>query len=103
MMLHQPVQNHIGPGTPVEQVAHDVQPVHRQPLDDLTEPDNVGVRPLIADDDLDDLAVVQVLVVVLKVGVEQLVQNVAAVFRQHAAHMGAGVLGGHEPAQVDEP
>ena len=103
MMRHQTVQNAVRARAAVKQVAHNVQAVHSQPLDDLTEADNIGVGAVIADDALNDLAVILVLVVVLKVGVKQLVEDVTAVLRQTAAHMVAGMLAGHEPAQVDEP
>ena len=52
-----------------------MQTVHGQPLDDLAEADNIGVGAVIADDALNDLAVILVLVVVLKVGVKQLVED----------------------------
>ena len=103
MMRHETVQNAVRARAAVKQVAHNVQTVHSQPLDDLAEADNIGVGAVIADDALNDLAVILVLVVVLKVGVKQLVEDVAAVLRQTAAHMVAGMLAGHEPAQVDEP
>ena len=103
MMRHQTVQNAVRARAAVKQVAHNVQTVHSQPLDDLAEADNIGVGAVIADDALNDLTVILVLVVVLKVGVKQLVEDVAAVLRQTVAHMVAGMLAGHEPAQVDEP
>ena len=103
MVRHQAVENTVGARAAVKQITHDMQPVNGQPLDDLTEPHNVGVSAVIAQDALDDLTVVLVLVVVLKMGVEQFVQNVAAVLGQAAAHMVAGVLAGNKPAQVDQP
>ena len=100
---HQAVQNAVRARAAVEQVAHDVQAVNGQPLDDLAEANNIGVGAVVADDALDDFAVILVLVVVLKVGVKQFVEDVAAILGQAAAHMVAGVLAGHEPAQIDEP
>ena len=97
------VQDDVGPGPAVEQVAHDVQFVHRQPLDQLAQPGDEPVGPAVFDDAAHDLAVVEVLVVVLKVGVEQLVQHIAAARRQAGAHIAAGVLGGDQPADVDQP
>ena len=103
MVGHQAVQYPVGPGAAVKQVPHNMQPVHRQPFDDLAQPGDVGIRPVMAHNAVDDLAVVKVLVVVLKMGVEQLVQNIGTALGQTGAHMGAGVLTGHKPAQFDEP
>ncbi len=103
VVAHQQVEDDVRAGAAVEQVAHDVQLVHGQPLDELTETDDELVGAAIFDDAADDLAVVEVLVVVLKVGVEQLIQNVPAAGRQAGAHMLPGMLGGHQPADINEP
>ena len=102
MVLHELVHDQVGPGAPIEHIPQDVQLVHRQMLDDLAQPDDVGVRPLVPQDAVDDLAVIQILVVVLEMGVEQLVQNVGAAVGQAFAHVGPGVLAGHQTAQIDE-
>ena len=62
-------------------------------LDQLAQPLNEPVGAAVLDDAAHDLPIVQVLVVILKVGVEQLIEDVAAAGRQAAAHMVAGVLG----------
>ena len=77
--------------------------VHSQPLDELTETDDELIGAAILDDAADDLAVVEVFVVVLEVGVEQLIQNVTAAGRQAGPDMLPGVLGRDEAADVDEP
>ena len=79
-----------------------MQLIHRQMLDELAQPHDKAVGSAILDDAAHDLAVVQVFIVILKVGVEQLVQNIAAAGRQTVAHMVAGVLGGHQTADVDQ-
>ena len=76
--VEQQVQDDVGPGAAVEQIPHDVQLVHRQPLDELAQPGDEPVGPAVLDDAAHDLAVIEVLVVVLKVGVEQLVQHITA-------------------------
>ena len=70
VVAHQQVQDDVGPGAPVKQVPHNVELVHRQPLDQLAQPGDEPVGPAVLDDAAHDLAVVQFLVVVLKVGVE---------------------------------
>ena len=56
-----------------------------------------------ADDAVNDLTVIQILVVILEVGVQQLVDDMPAVGRQAAAHMVPGMFAGDKPAQLDEP
>ena len=103
VVAHQQVKDDVGAGAPVEQVAHDVELVHGQTLDELTETDDELIGAAILDDAADDLAVVEVFVVVLEVGVEQLIQNVTAAGRQAGPDMLPGVLGRDEAADVDEP
>ena len=102
VVAHQQVEDDVRPGAAVEQVAHDVELVHRQPLDQLAEADDELIGAAIFDDAADDLAVVEVLVVVLEVGVEQLIQNVAAAGGQAGPDVLPGVFGGDETADVDE-
>ena len=102
VMTHQQIQNNVRAGTAVKQIAHDMQLIHRQMLDQLAQAHDKAVGAAVLDDAAHDLAVVQVFIVILKVGVEQLVQNIATAGRQTAAHMVAGVLGGHQTADVDQ-
>ena len=102
VMTHQQIQNNVRAGAAVKQVAHDMQFIHRQMLDELAQPHDKAVGAAILDDAAHDLAVVQVFIVILKVGMEQLVQNIAAAGGQTAAHMVAGVLGGHQTADIDQ-
>ena len=103
VVAHKQIEDDIRAWAAVEQVAHDVQLVHCQMLDQLTQPHDKAVGAAIFNDAAHDLAVVQILVVILKMGVEQLVQNVAAAGRQTSAHMVAGMLGGHQTADINEP
>ena len=102
MVAHQQIQNDVRARAAVKQVAHDMQLIHRQMLDQLTQPHDKAVGAAVLNDAAHDLAVVQVFIVILKVGVEQLVQNIAAAGRQTAAYMVAGVLGGHQTADIDQ-
>ena len=70
-----------------------MQLVHRQALDQLTQTHDKPVRTAVLDDAAHDLTIVQVLVVVLKVGVQQFIQNIAAALGQAVAHMLPGMLG----------
>ena len=93
IMVHKKlVKDAVRPRAAVIKIAQDVQLVNGKVLDDFTEPDDIGVGPLIPQDGVNDLAVIQILVMILKVGVQQFVQNIAAVGGQAAAHIGAGVF-----------
>ena len=103
VVAHEQIEDDIRAWAAVEQVAHDVQLVHCQMLDQLAQPHDKAVGAAIFNDAAHDLAVVQILVVILKMGVEQLVQNVAAAGRQASAHMVAGMLRGHQTADINKP
>ena len=72
-------------------------------LDQLAQPHDETVCPAVLDDAAHDLPIIQVFVVVLKMGVEQLVQDIAAAGRQALPHMVAGVFGRYQPTDVNEP
>ena len=55
MVAHQQVKDDVGAGAAVEQVAHDVELVHGQPLDELAETDDELIGAAILDDAADDL------------------------------------------------
>ena len=103
VVAHEQVQNDVRARATVKQVAHDVQLVHRQMLDQLAQPHDETVCPAVLDDAAHDLPIIQVFVVVLKMGVEQLVQDIAAAGRQALPHMVAGVFGRYQPTDVNEP
>ena len=92
MVAHEQVQDDIRAGAAVKQVAHNVQLIHGQPLDELTQADNETVRAAIFNNTAHDLAIIEVFIVVLKMGVEQLVQNITAAGGQAGTHMLPGVL-----------
>ena len=103
VVAHEQIQNDVRARATVKQVAHDVELVHRQMFDQLAQPHDETVCPAVLDDAAHDLPIIQVFVVVLKMGVEQLVQDIAAAGRQALPHMVAGVFGRYQPTDVNEP
>ena len=76
MVVHQGVHDDVGPGTPVEHIAHHVELVHHHALDEVTHGDDEALGPVDVNDGGDDVLIVVPLVVELVVGVEQLVDDV---------------------------
>ena len=103
VVVHQGVHDDVGPGPPVEHVPHHVEPVHHHPLDEVAHGYDEALSPVDVDDGGDDVLVVVPLVVELVVGVEELVDDVGVLLGQGLPDLGAGVLGGHQAAHVDEP
>ena len=103
MVVHQHVQDGVRPLAAVKDVPHDVQMVHRQPLNQAGQGNDEVVSLLELEQGVDDLLVVEQLVVVLvALGMQQLVQDVAVGRRHRLAHLGAGVFGGKQLCQVDQ-
>ena len=103
VVAHEQVQNDVRARAAIKQVAHDMQLVHGQMLDQFAQPHDEAVCTAIFNNTAHDLTIVKVFIVVFKVGVEQLVQNVTAAGRQTAAHMLPRMFGGHQPTDIDEP
>ena len=88
----------------VKNIADDVQPVHRQPLDQHAQRFDELVRAAQLDQGFQNLLVVDELVVVLvRLGVQQLVQHIGVLGRHGLAHLAARVAGGQGTAQPDQP
>ena len=102
VMLHQGIHNTVGAGAAVIQIAHDVQLIHGQALDQLAEMNDKRIGLAVFDDADDDLIIIHLFVMVFKMGVQQFVQNMCALWRQAAAHMGAGVLAADQAAKLDQ-
>ena len=99
---HEAVHYDVRPGAPVENVAHNVQLVHNQRLNDLADgPDHIGGLTDL-DDGVDDVFVLVPAGAALLNEVNQLIQNLLIVRVHIGADLGSGVLGGHEPAQVNQ-
>ena len=76
MVRHQLIQNDVRPGAAVKQIAHNVQLIHGQPLDQRTHCNDKVIRTPGCGDAAEDLPVVHILIVILKMRVQQLIQNV---------------------------
>ena len=100
---HQQIQNLVRPGSPVVNIAHDVQPVHRQPLDQGGQGDDKFIRPPHLDNGGNDVLIIPLLVSLVIVGVQQLVDDIFEFRRQGLAHLGPGVFGGGELAYLHQP
>ena len=77
--------------------------VHRQALDELAELHQEVGGPADVDDGGDDVLVVVPLVVVFVVGVQHLIDDVGVLPGHGLAHLGAGVLGADQAADLNEP
>lgn len=89
-----------GPG---RRCPHHVEVVHRQALDELAELHQEVGGPADVDDGGDDVLVVVPLVVVFVVGVQHLIDDVGVLPGHGLAHLGAGVLGADQAADLNEP
>ena len=79
-----------------------MQLVHRKALDQLTQADDESVRAVIGDNAAHDLAIVEGFVVVLKVGVQKLVNDMPTALRQAGTHIFPCVLGRNKAAYIDQ-
>ena len=103
VVLQQGVADDVRPGPPIEDVAHQVEPIHGGPLDEVADGGD-QVRGLAdGDDGGDDVLEVVLLIQVLPVGVEELVQDVGEVGGQSLADLGPGVPLAGGPGHLDEP
>ena len=102
-MLHEQIEDVVRPLAPVVDIPHDVQAVHGQPLDEGAEALDDLLRPVDIDNGGDDVLVIGLLVLLVVVGMEQLVQNIAEGLGHSLAHLGTGVFGGHQLANLHQP
>ena len=77
--------------------------VHHQVLDHIAESDDTGRRAADADNGLDDLIVVSVLVVEVVLFVDQLFEYIGELVGQGLADFGAGILKGYPATHLDQP
>lgn len=102
VVLQQGVHDDVRPGPAVKDVSHDVHMVHRHALDHQGDRLNEPVRLSQVDDGVDDILIVVPLVRLIIVGMEQLVDDIGVILGQSLTHLGAGILGGHPAADLDE-
>ena len=80
-----------------------MQAEHRQPPDERAHGLDEGVGAARIHNGGEDAAVVAVFVVVFKMGVQQLVYNIAKALWHALAHKAARVFGRHKAAHVNQP
>ena len=80
-----------------------MQAEHRQPPDERAHGLDEGIGAARVHNGGEDAAIVAVFVVVFKMGVQQLVYDVAEALRHALAHKAARVFRGHEAAHVNQP
>ena len=102
VVIHEGVHNDVRPGSAVEHIAHHVEPVHHHALDEIAHGHDKVLRPIDVDDGGDDVFVVVPLVVKLVIGVEQFVDDIGKIVGQRLAHLGAGIFGGDQTADVNK-
>ena len=103
VVIHQKVHNPVRVGSTVVNIAYDVQPVHRQAFNQAAQRHDKLVSAADVNQGVDDLLMINQLVVVLiRQGVEQLVQYIGIGRRHRLAHLGARIFGGKQAAQLNQ-
>ena len=103
VVVHEDVHDAVRPGPPVENIAHHMQAIHRQVLDEGGQGLEEAVRAADVDEGVHDGLMIAVLVVILVgLGVEQLVQDGGVLLGHGLTHLFPGVLGGEHPRQVHQ-
>ena len=103
VVIHEDVHDAVRPGSPVEDIAHHMQTVHRQVLDEGGQGLEEAVRAADVDKGVHDgLMVVVLIVILVGLGVEQLVQDGGVLLGHGPAHLVPGILGGEHPRQVHQ-
>ena len=100
---HQGVHDNIGAGTAVKDVADDVEMIHGKTLNNTADSNSKSCCLSGFDDGIDDIFVVIPLVGFLVAGVEQLVDHIGKVLGQCLSHLGAGIGGGDQTADIHQP
>ena len=101
--LNQGIHDNVRPGAPVKNIAHNVQPVHHQPLDQLADGlDHIGS---LADlhRGVDDVFVLILPEASLPRQMYQFVDDLLIIRRHQGANLLPGVFGRHIPAQLHQP
>ena len=76
MIMHKGIHYDMRTGTPVEDITHQMQMIHRRPFDQLADLDDEFRRLPDLDDRGDDVFKVVALVHLFAVGIEQLLQDI---------------------------
>ena len=97
------VHDQLGRGAPVEDVPHDVEPVHREPGDQIGQGDDELVLDPGGDHVVDDALKIPALVAVVLVGVDELLNDIGEFLGQPVADLGPGILVRGLAADGDQP
>ena len=92
VVLHQLVHDVVGPASPVVDIAEDMQMIDRQLRNQLRERNNKDIGALDADNRIDDLLVVRLLVLDVVLLGDQLLDDKCKVIRQLISHLLTRVL-----------
>ena len=95
VVLTQRIQDHMRSRSSVKNVAHDMQMIDDQPLDQVAERYDKFLRPSDADDRVYDLVIVGLFVLNLRLLRDQLFDDIGEILWQRLAHLGSGIFRGH--------
>ena len=107
VILAECIQNDMRSRPPVENISHNVQMVDHQPLDQVAQRDDKFLRPANADDGVDDLVIICLFILHLRLLCDQFLNDIGKVFGQRLSHLGPGVFRRnplcdlHKPVQRD--
>ena len=103
MVRQQLIHHHVGSGAAVKDVAHNVQMIHSQPLDGLTDAFNdAGGLPRL-NDGIDDVLIIIPLIRVIGADLQQLIDDSVIALGQRLANLGSGILGSNPAAKLNQP
>ena len=103
-MLHQRVKQPCRFTAPVEDIAHNVEPLHGQALDELRHRyDNILRRAGLHNGVQQGVVIAELVLLLVPLDVQQLVQHKAPVLRHLLSHIAAGVFSGQHLRQGPQP
>ena len=102
VVVQQGVHYHVCPWPPVEDIAHNMEMIHRHPLNDLAHGLNKAGGLVDVDDGVDDIFIVVPFVRLVIMGMEQLIDDIGVVLGQSFPDLGPGIFGGYPAAYLDE-
>ena len=102
MVCHQFVHNYMRAGPSVINIAHNMQVVDHQPLDEFRDGDNELLCPANADNRGNDLIIVGFLVPHFRFLRDQFLDHIGKIFRQRLSHLGPGIFAGRPFAHLDQ-
>ncbi len=92
VIIHQAVHDGGRSRSSVKDVAHDVQVIDDQPLNQLAQGDDKIFRPVNANNRGNDFIIIVFLIGKIDALIDQFLDDVGEIFRQRLAHLGTGVF-----------